>query len=215
MLFSFVAYVTIWILAANEARFSTRTLVSIETITVILILIVTITIFAKLIGGSAPDGQTFTMSVFTLPSGVGYGALFFSLTFGFLSFAGFEGASTMGEETANPTKAIPLAILGCVVFAGLFYVVVSVAESMGFGTNAAGVTAFTSSGNLMGDLAKSYVGSWVGRHHHPRRCFQRAQLVPGKRHRRLAAAVCLLARRRIRRHRSATPPHARAPPPRR
>ena len=102
------------------------------------------------------------MSVFTLPSGVGYGALFFSLTFGFLSFAGFEGASTMGEETANPTKAIPLAILGCVVFAGLFYVVVSMAESMGFGTNAAGVTAFTSSGNLMGDLAKSYVGI-VGR----------------------------------------------------
>jgi amino acid transporter len=161
VLFSFVAYVVIWVLAANEARFSTRTLVSIETVTVVLILIVTITIFAKLIGGSAPDGQTFTMSVFTLPSGVGYGALFFSLTFGFLSFAGFEGASTMGEETANPTKAIPLAILGCVIFAGLFYVVVSMAETMGFGTNAAGVTAFTSSGNLMGDLAKSYVGSWV------------------------------------------------------
>ncbi len=75
----------------------------------------TITIFAKLIGGSAPDGQSFTMSVFTLPHGVGYSALFFSLTFGFLSFAGFEGASTMGEETANPTKAIPLAIFGCVV----------------------------------------------------------------------------------------------------
>ena len=140
------------------------------------------------------------MSVFTLPSGVGYGALFFSLTFGFLSFAGFEGASTMGEETANPTKAIPLAIFGCVVFAGLFYVVVSMAESMGFGTDAAGVTAFTSSGNLMGDLAKTYVGSWVGRRDHPRRCFQRAQLVPGERHRRLAAAVCVLPRRSIRRH---------------
>ena len=119
-------------------------------------------IFAKLIGGTPPGNQSFTLSVFQLPSGVGYSALFFSLTFGFLSFAGFEGASTMGEETANPTKAIPLAILGCVVFAGIFYVFVSMAETMGFGTDAAGVTAFTSSGNLMGELAKSYVGSWVG-----------------------------------------------------
>ncbi len=160
--FSLLAYITIWVLAANEARFSTRTLITIETITVTLILIVAITIFAKLIGGTPPGNQSFTWSVFQLPSGVAYGALFFSLTFGFLSFAGFEGASTMGEETADPTKAIPLAIFGCVVFAGIFYVFVSMAETMGFGTDAAGVTAFTSSGNLMGDLAKTYVGSGVG-----------------------------------------------------
>jgi amino acid transporter len=162
VLFSFVAYVVIWVLAANEARFSTRTLVTIESITVALILIVAITIFAKLIGGSAPRGQGFTMSVFSLPAGVGFSALFFSLTFGFLSFAGFEGASTMGEETANPTKAIPLAILGCVVFAGLFYTFVSMSEAMGFGTDAAGVKAFTSSGNLVGDLATQYLSSGVG-----------------------------------------------------
>ena len=160
--FSLVAYATIWILAANEARISTRTLVTIETVTVTLILIVAITIFAKLIGGSAPNGQEFTLSVFSLPDGVGFSTLFFSLTFGFLSFAGFEAASTMGEETANPTKAIPLAIIGCVVFAGLFYVFVSMAESMGFGTDAAGVKAFTSSGNLVGDLAGQYLSSGVG-----------------------------------------------------
>lgn len=160
--FSLIAYITIWVLASRETRFSTRTLITIESITVTLILIVAVTIFAKLIGGGAPGHQTFTMSVFTLPAGVGFSALFFSLTFGFLSFAGFEGASTMGEETNDPTKAIPLAILGAVVFAGVFYVFVSMAETMGFGTNTAGITAFTSSGNLMGDLAKTYVGSTVG-----------------------------------------------------
>ena len=159
--FSLIAYITIWVLASRETRFSTRTLITIETVTVTLIAIVAITIFAKLIGGNAPGNQTFTMSVFTLPAGVGYSALFFSLTFGFLSFAGFEGASTMGEETNNPTKAIPLAIFGAVVFAGFFFVLVSMAETMGFGTNTAGITAFTSSGNLMGDLAKTYVGSTV------------------------------------------------------
>jgi amino acid transporter len=160
--FSLVAYATIWVLAANEARLSTRTLVTVETVTVSLILIVAITIFAKLIGGDAPGGQTFTLSVFSLPPGVGFSALFLSLTFGFLSFAGFEAASTMGEETANPKRAIPLAIIGCVVFAGLFYTFVSMAESMGFGTDAAGTKAFTSSGNLMGDLAGQYLSSGVG-----------------------------------------------------
>ena len=44
----------------------------------------------------------------------------------------------MGEETPIRRKAIPLAIFGCVVFAGLFYVVVSMAESMGFGTGRGG-----------------------------------------------------------------------------
>ena len=159
--FSLVAFATIWVLAANEVRLSARTLLSVEGVTVTLISLVAIVIFIKLIAGSAPQDQSFTLSVFTLPHGVAFSALFFSLTFGFLSFAGFEAASTLGEETANPRKAIPLAILGCVVFVGLFYVIVSMAEAMGFGTSAAGVKAFTSSGNLMGDLANSYLSAGV------------------------------------------------------
>ena len=48
------------------------------------------------------------------------------------------------------------------MFVGIFYVLVSMSESMGFGTDAAGVKAFTSSGNLMGDLAGQYLSSGVG-----------------------------------------------------
>ncbi len=160
--FSAAAFAVIWLLAARDTKISTRTLLSIETITVSLILIVTATIFAKLIGGSAPGGQTFTWSVFSLPGGAGVSALFFALTFGFLSFAGYEVASTLGEETNEPRRAIPLALLGTVLFAGLFYTIVSMAESMGFGTGAAGVTAFTSSGSLVGDLGRQYLSSSVG-----------------------------------------------------
>ena len=65
-----------------------------------------------------------------------------------------RGSVDDGRGDAEPDRAIPLAIFGCVVFAGMFYVFVSMAETMGFGTDAAGVTAFTSSGNLMGDLAQ-------------------------------------------------------------
>ena len=160
--FSIVAYITIWVLAANEARFSTRTLVSIETVTVALILIVAITIFAKLIGGSAPNGQGFTLDVFKLPAGVGFSTLFFTLTFGFLSFAGFEGASTMGEETANPTKAIPLAISAASCSPGSSTRSSAWPSRWASARTRPAVKAFTASGNLMGDLAKNYLSSGVG-----------------------------------------------------
>ena len=50
-----------------------------------------------------------------------------------LSFAGFEGAATLDEETANPRRAIPIAVFGTVVLAGLFYVFASYVQVIGFG----------------------------------------------------------------------------------
>jgi amino acid transporter len=160
--FSAAAFLAVWLLAAFDTKVSTRTLLSIEGVTVTLIAIVAVTIFAKLVFGGAPAGQGFTLSVFSLPEGTGISALFFAMTFGFLSFAGYEVASTLGEETRDPRRTIPLALLGTVVFAGIFYTLVSMAESMGFGTSAAGVKAFTESGSLIGDLGARYVTSTVG-----------------------------------------------------
>ena len=82
--------------------------------------------------------------------------------FGFLSFAGFEAASTLGEETRQPTRDIPRAILGVAIFGGIYFVVVTAVESMGFGTSASGVKAFINSPSLIGDLGTAYVSSWIG-----------------------------------------------------
>jgi amino acid transporter len=79
--------------------------------------------------------------------------------FGFLSFAGFEGAASLGEETANPKRNIPRAIAGAVLGLGLFYFVVIVAQSLGYGTDAAGVKAFAGSSAPFDDLSKAYAGS--------------------------------------------------------
>ena len=43
--------------------------------------------------------------------------------FGFLSFGGFEGAASLGEETNDPGRNIPRAIFVAVVAAGSFYIV--------------------------------------------------------------------------------------------
>ena len=63
-------------------------------------------------------------------SGVGFGT-----AFAITALAGFEGAATLGEEALDPKRAIPIAVLGTVIVVGLFYVVVSYAEVMGYGIN--------------------------------------------------------------------------------
>jgi amino acid transporter len=143
--------------AYADVRFATRSLLVIEALSVTLITILIVWIYAKVIGGSAPNGQGFSLKAFSPPAGVGIGAIAYASVFGFLSWAGFEGASALGEETNNPRRNIPLAIAGAVAFTGVFYVVVMFAQSLGFGLDAKGVKAFASSGAPLGDLSTTYI----------------------------------------------------------
>src|SRR6185312_14946838 len=138
---------------------ATRALLSFEGLSVTLIVVLAIVIFAKVIGHHAPGGQTFTLKPFVPESGTAVGAIGFASVFGLLSFGGFEGAAALGEETDNPRRNIPLAIAAAVGFCGVFYTIVMLAQSLGFGIDAAGIKAFSSSSAPLGDLSKSYVGS--------------------------------------------------------
>jgi amino acid transporter len=151
-------------LTIAPAKRGTSTLLLIEGATIALILIVCAVVLVRVIGHNAPNGgdQGFTLSPFTVAPGIGASTVFLGIVFGFLSFAGFEAASTLGEETENPRRDIPRAILGTAIFGGVYFVVVTAIEMMGFGTDAKGVEAFTKSPSLVGDLGHSFIGSWVG-----------------------------------------------------
>ena len=58
----------------------------------------------------------------------------------------------MGEETDNPGRNIPRALAGTLLLTGVLFVVVMFAQVNGFGTDQAGLDAFQSSGNTLGDL---------------------------------------------------------------
>jgi amino acid transporter len=118
-----------------------------------------VVIFAKVIGGSAPSDQGLTLSVFSPASGISLSAIAVASVFGFLSFGGFEGAASLGEETDDPGRNIPRAILIAVLAAGTFYVVCMVAQSLGFGLSDAGIKRFSESSGPLGDLGKDYIGS--------------------------------------------------------
>ena len=157
-----VALALVLLLAVIPARRGTSVLLTVEGTTVALILIVTAVVLVRLLAGNAPGHQHFTWSVFQVTPGTSFSALFLGVVFGFLSFAGFEAAATLGEEANRPTRDIPRAIFGVAVFGGVYFTVVTAVEMMGFGTSTAGVNKFIASPSLLGDLGSSYVGHWVG-----------------------------------------------------
>jgi amino acid transporter len=157
-----VALVLALLLTIIPAKNATSILLSIEGITVLVIIAIAAVVLVKLLGGSAPHGASFTLDVFKVEPGTQTSALFLGIIYGLLSFAGFEAAATLGEEAHHPSRDIPRAILGTAIFGGIYFTVVTAIEMMGFGTGKAGVNAFSSSPALMGDLGTSYVASWVG-----------------------------------------------------
>jgi amino acid transporter len=110
LVIALVAGVLIALIAYGDIRVATRSLLGLEGISVILIVALVVVIFVKLIAGSAPQDQGFTADIFKLPSGTSLDTVATAAVFGFLSFAGFEGAAALGEETNEPRRNIPRAI---------------------------------------------------------------------------------------------------------
>ena len=147
------------VLAYGDIRVATRSLLGFEGISVALIVILMVVIVVKLIAGSAPGGQSVSLKAFALPGGTSLDAVATAAVFGFLSFAGFEGAASLGEETDNPRREIPRAIRTAVIASGTFYVLCILIQTWGFGASTAGAKAFAGSTSPLGDLAKMYVGT--------------------------------------------------------
>ena len=69
---------------------------------------------------------------FSLPSGTSLDAVATAAVFGFLSFAGFEGAAALGEETDEPGRNIPRAVFLAPLTVGIFYLVVILSQTLVF-----------------------------------------------------------------------------------
>jgi amino acid transporter len=153
------AWLVIWVLASRGVRPTTRSVLAFEVVSVCLILVLMGAICWRLSAGTAPGGQRWSGAVFVLPPGVGLSALTLAATSGFLAFAGFESAGSLGEESFLPRRVIPRAIITAVAFGAVFYVACIVVQTLGFGAGPAGVSAFRHSQAPLGELARRYVGT--------------------------------------------------------
>ncbi len=122
-----------WWLAFRDMRLAARLMLALEGLAVLAILALCVSILVHVQPGIATTRACF------VPSGEfgGWTGIGFGMVFTVLSFAGFEGAATLGEETVNPRGNIPIAMLGTVLGAGAFFVFVAYCEIVGFGPGGA------------------------------------------------------------------------------
>jgi amino acid transporter len=133
-------------------RTSSRAMLAIEGVSVAAIIALSCTILAR--GGAhGLSFQPFTRSGTTL------GGLGLATVFSLLSFAGFEGAAVLGAESLVPTRTIPRALIASVALAGVLYVFVAYAQTIGFGIDLRGVATFSASASPLGDLAARYINT--------------------------------------------------------
>jgi amino acid transporter len=117
-------------------QISTRVQLALALISIAVVLIFFITVIIDL--GSAND---FAKAFDPTPEPDGFTGILFGVLYGVLIFVGFETAANLAEETAEPKKAIPKAVLGAVVIVSVFYLIASYAEVAGFGFDMAVITS--------------------------------------------------------------------------
>lgn len=154
VLFSIVEVVLLFLLTFYDIRISTRTQLTLVFLSVLLVLGFAISIIIR--GGAA--GNTLEPFLPTTAPGV-WSGLAFGMIFGILAFTGFESAASLGEETSNPRKNIPPAIMGCVIGGIIFYAIVSYAMAIGFGV--ANGEKWAQDPTAMYTLAGMYGANWL------------------------------------------------------
>lgn len=90
----------------------------------------------------------------------GWGGLGKAFVFIVLAFFGFESCLTVAEETHNPRRNLPIALIGSVTLAGLWFSFAMYAIVIGFG--AKHIDKLSGSSEPLRDLAVRYIGPWYG-----------------------------------------------------
>jgi amino acid transporter len=106
---------------------STRAQLVLAMISITVVMVFFIVVIVK-VGAGNHVGTAFKPS--TSPQGLS--GIFFGVLYGVLLFTGFEAAANLGEETANPKRDIPRAVLFSVIAIAGYYIVGTYAEVAGF-----------------------------------------------------------------------------------
>jgi amino acid transporter len=130
-------------------KFGVRITVLLYAFEVVLLLVLSVTILAR--GGASGLSAT----PFHWPSGGGGHDVLLAFSLAVLAFGGFEAAAPLAEETRDPRRTVPIAVLGAVVVSGVIYVLGSYALVTAFGVSHAGVLA--ADGNPFHTAAKAFI----------------------------------------------------------
>jgi amino acid transporter len=149
---SAVIMAIIWFIGSRGISGSAKTAL----IFLVLEVGVLLSLFATIIGKGGASGNTIApfnpAHSLTGVSGIGYGMLW-----GILMFVGFESAGTLGEETREPRRSVPRALMFAVVLIGIVYVISGYATAIGYGAHHVG--ALSSDASPLTTLATKFWGA--------------------------------------------------------
>jgi len=141
-------------------RLSTRSQLALALVSIIVVTIFFITVIAKL--GSANSLKPFNPS----SAADGWSGIFFGVLYGVLLFVGFETAANLAEETPNPRREVPVAVMTTAGIATVFYVLAAYVEVAGFHYSLRTLTAAAGAPLFALGAPKSaggYGGTWIDR----------------------------------------------------
>ena len=157
-IFGLIALAIVLVLNYLGVRLAVRAMLTFAALSFVPMLILAVVIIAK--GGA--DG--ISLSVFdpseTSLFAVTGGGVLGGVLLGILLFVGFEAAASIGEESHDPHRSIPRAVLFTIGASAAFYVVMAFAFSMGYGKTAVNEGAWALSPAAVNEMATEYIGSW-------------------------------------------------------
>ena len=91
-----------------------------------------------------------------IPSASG---LYLGIVYTILAVSGFESVAPLGEETENPKRNLPLAIVGSTIITVVFYMFVNWGVLVGEGTSH--LSSFTSADQIFALARRLWGGAWI------------------------------------------------------
>ncbi len=129
--FFLVGMALLLVLSIIRIKVTTRVQLLVGAITVALIVIVDLFVVGK--GGNS--GNTLQPFTFGHTVSGGFNGVFYGIILGVTSYIGFETAADFGEETANPRRSIPIAIIAATGIAIVLYLLTTYSMAIGFGVD--------------------------------------------------------------------------------
>ncbi len=156
ILFFFIGMALFLFLSVIRIKVTTRVQLIVGIATVAIIVLVDLITTAK--GGN--HGQALSAFTFGHTLTGGFHGVFYGIILGVTSYIGFETAADFGEETAQPRRYIPIAVIVATVFAVVFYLWTTYSITIGFGVKNG--AAFAADPVALKTIATTFIGSWLG-----------------------------------------------------
>ncbi len=134
-------------------QFGIRVTIVLYVIEVVVLIVLSVAILAQ--GGA----QGLSLTPFTWPTGADGTNIFLAFSLAVLAFGGFEASAPLAEETRNPRRNVPIAVVGAVVVSGIIYVIGSYAIVTAFGVDH--MKAFSTDGNPFATAAGRFLPIFV------------------------------------------------------